>query len=441
MDRIALLKSLPFLNKVCPTTGPKIWKEHWSILTVERNKAKDDNTSENELFTNNNHALSIEPIDHNTLQSAGVAFFSSKKRRVDGWNETDSTADSANDKIDPALSNFHAYLLPASLSTSDEENTDSTSLSRDSESQKQDTKILYFFIEGECFCVDHLQIRSIEVEEARSTNENSKELRLPMSMIFSFDSCNFRVLSDDSIMDSESNFDNQELSLQQSFKRLKEFMTSEGTKIFAEYRTKEYSFQHYLALLRCPLDTGSSQPDNHYENGQTTTVDSNSLSTKDQESAEASKDHEIIRQTGDTKDKLESYHKSLKALQTVHSLFKLKAHGKIPNKMDSDDLTFVKFVNKCALECSKSFVDMEDNAVHQTEAKTNEAISEVQESIDEIVGSIFPAKRGLSMTPTKRGQDEFGNTLDFEAEMNSKLENYRSLVIEKHRMLGFVPRR
>ncbi len=260
------------------------------------------------------HALSIEPIAHHDGQSTGVAFFA-KNRAKDLENEisdmkmngctdedrdkntnhddseenghhprdviatsTTNDDDDGNNDMgkDPALLNFEAFLLPAFASNceeyGDEEgDTDGSSIGADSRGAYE-TSILYFLIDAEdgqdldIYCVDHYKIRSIQIEPSPTSaintqevaRENINEVRKPMSILLSFDSCVFRVFPHNinNIEESEMDIMRQERYLQDAFVQLKNFMIEDGKKR-SEFSTRSLSQSPIKSQSQSPTKTNT----------------------------------------------------------------------------------------------------------------------------------------------------------------------------------------
>jgi|EP00979_Chaetoceros_neogracilis_P011704 hypothetical protein len=475
MDRSTLLSSLPFLYAVSPHNGSLIWKQHWDILSQYRT-GKDEESDKVEFFPF--HALSIEPVAHHVGATAGVAFFSNKRRKVDSWNNTDSSSSSATEMKDPALVKFNAYLLPASVCsggyTVDENGKKmpvnqalnhnspvnlsiSTPMTK-SQSPKtpsgerasngiEETNVLYFVIDEEVFCVDHCQIRTIEIEEASTIQtRNSNDCKMPMSMLLTFDSCTFRIFYDSVISNAqEKMISDQESMLQNSFNKMKSFMLLDGAKL-AEFRSSSDSFYEYLCLLSAS-NHGDSSGESHTENGQTshdaimTEEGTNECNGSMEKGSEVTRND--LSETSDKvegftdnlslSERLDAYENSWSSLQSIHALLSLNAAGKTASNLDQNDVCFVALANKSAKECLKSYVASEQTFI-DGEIQADVKLSEIQESMDEVLQNIFPAKKG-HMALMNHDEDDLGR------QIKNQLSRYKDAVNTKHRIHGFIPKR
>jgi len=477
MDRSALLKALPFLYTVTPTDGPLIWKQHWDIISHHAASTKEDDSEK--LFAC--HVLSIEPIAHHVGNTAGVAFFSNKKKQVDSWNNTESSVSSeGGEPGDPALVSFAAYLLPGYHQRCSEDGMMRTPLRRKKEGSNghtgsasqpspavstasttmsnslspktpngtkavdataDETNILYFVVGQEVYCVDHYQIRSIEIEQPSTS-------AAPISLLLTFDSCAFRVFYDDVITNSEErHIREQEAVLQNCFLKLKNFMLSDG-KNYAELRSSHGSFVSYLGQLTHTLSNGESSAGSQYENGQTTNdiamgnsimAEEDSLGNRDantDQTGGSGGNNDETEISNPIVQRLDAYDKSWNALQSLHAVLKLHKRGKIAGNLDQDDNFFATLANKSAVECMKSFVEIEEDATRE-EMQSNGNLSEIQQSVDEIVRKIFPAKNDNLSASSMAIDDE----RDLEAQALDQLLKYKNAVNAKHRSLAFLPKR
>ena len=481
MDRNTLLGSLPFLYTVSPNNGVPIWKQHWDVLSEYRT-GKDDDIEKLELFPS--HALSIEPVAHHIGATSGVAFFSNKRRKLDSWNNTDSSSSSVGEISDPALVKFNAYLLTAYVcsegymvdanwtktpanqalnhtSASPLNNSSFSTTMTKSQSPKtpkaehssignEETNVLYFIVDDEVFCVDHCQIRSIEIEGSVANQANDVEA--PMSLLLTFDSCTFRIFYDNVICNAqEKSAADQESLLQKSFNKMKSFMLSDGTKV-AEFRCSNDSFCEYLWMLSSS-QYGESE-ESHTENGQTS---HDAIMTEDGINNECSESIQKGNENAQTElsevserlheftdsvplsERLIAYENSWSSLQALHALLKLHAAGKTASNLDQSDNCFIALANKSAKECVKSYVASEQTFI-EGEMKADAKLSEIQESIDEAVQNIFPAKKGHATTPSGSASLQHNNT-DLGAQIKNHLSRYKDTVNAKHKALGFIPKR
>ena len=483
MDRNTLLGSLPFLYTVSPNNGVPIWKQHWDVLSQYR-AGKDDDTEKLELFSS--HALSIEPVAHHIGATAGVAFFSNKRRKLDSWNNTDSSSSSVGESSDPALVKFNAYLLPAYVcsegymadanwtktpvnqalnhtSASPLNSSFSTTMTKSqspktpkterSSNENEETNVLYFVVDDEVFCVDHCQIRSIEIEESAVVNQaNDDDFKAPMSLLLTFDSCTFRIFYDNVICNAQEKSDaDQESLLQKSFNKMKSFMLSDGTKL-AEFRSSHDSFCEYLWMLSSSQYGESGE--SHTENGQTS---HDAIMTEDGINNECSESIQKGNENAQTElsevsdrlhdfadgvplsERLVAYESSWSSLQAIHALLKLHAAGKTASNLDQSDNCFIALANKSAKECVKSYVASEQTYI-EGEMKADAKLSDIQESIDEVVHNIFPAKKGHAATPSGSASLQHNN-MDLGAQIKNHLSRYKDTVNAKHKALGFIPKR
>jgi hypothetical protein len=486
MDRSALLNSLPFLYKVAPNgNGPLIWKQHLNLIS-QYLAGKDDNSSAH-LFPC--HALSIEPIAHHCGDTAGVAFFSNTST-WDNTNSISSTEEGEAGIGDPALVDFTAFLLSAyyqrysedgnvmktplhkqkpihspALSSASTAMTNSHSprtprgarggdagvTTMNTAPPADETHVLYFVVDQEIYCVDHCQIRSIEVEEPtnQSLNDNFGEHGnvKPMSLLLTFDSCTFRVFYDNDISNSEQrSVQEQETLLRNCFLKLKTFMLSEGTKL-AEFRSSNDSFVSYLGQLGRPDYCGESSVESQAENGQTSNPH-NSIATENsmRTSGEVDSrkddavmdDSDSIHGPNPISSRLDAYENSWKSLQALHCLLKTHKRRKVANSLDQGDKLFAMLANKSAQECTRSYVDSEVD-INREERREDEDLSKIQESIDIQIQMVFPAKKNHSSTPNK--SMDGAEDGEFGARIMEELSNYKVAVNAKHRSLGFIPKR
>ena len=477
-----MLRSLPFLYAVAPHNECLILKQHWDILSQYRT-GKDEGSDKVEFFPS--HALSIEPVAHHVGATAGVAFFSNKRRKLDSWNNTDSSSLSTGEMKDPALVKFNAYLLSALVCsegyTVDANGTKtpvsqalnhkspvnasvSTAMTR-SQSPKtprgerptngnEETNVLYFVIDEEVFCVDHCQIRSIEIEEAVPIQTRDKEdNQTPMSLLLTFDACTFRIFYDNIISNAqEQSVSDQEFMLQKSFNKMKSFMLSDGTQL-AEFRSSNDSFYEYLCLLSSSYYSESSG-ESHTENGQTShdaimteegINECNGSVQKGDESAqnELSENSEKVEGfIGDfsLSERLGAYENSWSSLQSIHALFTLNAAGKTASNLDQNDNCFIALANKSAKECIKSYVASEQTFI-DGEIQADVKLSEIQESMDDVLHNIFPAKKGLAVTPANNNGCVDHDENDLGEQIKNQLSRYKDAVNTKHRIHGFIPKR
>lgn len=485
MDRNTLLGSLPFLYTVSPNIGVPIWKQHWDVLSQYRAGKDDDDIEKLELFPS--HALSIEPVAHHIGATSGVAFFSNKRRKLDSWNNTDSSSSSVGESSDPALVKFNAYLLPAYVcsegymvadanwtktpvnqalnhtSASPLNSSFSTTMTKSqspktpkaerSSNGNEETNVLYFVVDDEVFCVDHCQIRSIEIEETVANQQaDDDDFKAPMSLLLTFDSCSFRIFYDNVIDNAQENsVADQESLLQKSFNKMKRFMLSDGTKL-AEFRSSNDSFCEYLWMLSSSQYGESGE--SHTENGQTS---HDAIMTEDGINNECSESIQKGNENAQTElsevserlheftdgvplsERLVAYENSWSSLQAIHALLKLHAAGKTASSLDQSDNCFIALANKSAKECVKSYVASEQTFI-DGEMKADAKLSEIQESIDEVVQSIFPAKKGHATSHSESTSLQHNN-MDLGAQIKNHLSRYKDTVNAKHKALGFIPKR
>lgn len=482
MDRGILLKSLPFLYEVTPSERFLIWNQHWETLS-QQHQGKEDLSSELLLFPC--HSLSIETVNCGT-DSTGVAFFSNVKRKLDSWNNTESSSSSSTtvETVDPALSKFKAYLLPVQRQISNENRDDertnfhekrgkeytspaasssSTAMTKSqspktpthagSRSGKEESCLLYFVIDQDVLCVDHRQIRSICIEEAITRDTTNREshqrdlkssVSLPMSLLFTFDSVVFRVFHDNFDSDGGGlSVSEQESVLRKNFLKIKTFMLSD-IHCTPEYGESNHSFLSYLDHLSALHHLNgdhfqSSSPD---ENGQTSNdamvarngnentdcMNLNSMDDTDraERNATGAAVHPLV-------ENLKSYEKSWQSLKSIHSLLKLRRNGKITNDLDQQNVFFGSLCNQTAIECTKSYISSEQHLLLQ-ESKAEIDLAEIEEAINRNVNKIFPVK----------GQCELQRSEDIDClqtQIEKQLSDYKKMVNSKHRALSFIPRR
>jgi len=452
-------------------------------MISQHHPGKEDLSSELVLFPC--HSLSIETITGGT-NSTNIAFFSNVKKKWDSWNNTESSSSSSSssttvDAVDPALSRFRAYLLAARRqnlgdrrdnerdnvhgkygkeSTSPAASSVSTTMTK-SQSPKtpthagsrygtEESSLLYFVIDQDVFCVDHRQIRSIEIQEASMHEKDvDPSVTLPMSLLFTFDSVVFRIFHDNVVSDDGGiNVCEQESVLKKNVLKLKTFMLSDSHGM-PEYREPNQSFLSYLDALSSPHINGDHfRASSADENGQTSNdalmtgngkenIDDSSLEKKadgttmhDTESAET---NESWTGGHSLDEYLNSYEKSWHSLESVHSLLKLRTNVKIVNDLDEHNVFFGGLCNQSAMECMKSYVTSEQFLLLQ-ESKAEEQLSDIEEAINRNVHKIFPAK----------GQVELQRSDDLELlqmQIEKQLSQYKQMVNAKHRALSFIPRR
>lgn len=490
MDRGDLLKSLSFLYEVSPSKRLLIWNQHWETLSHHHHHHHQGNEDlSNEFLLFPYHSLSIETVTCGA-DSAGVAFFSNVKRRLDSWNNTESSSSSTTvETVDPALSKFRAYLLPVQrqkvLGNRDGERTNfhekqgkdytspgassaSTAMTKSqspktpthagSRSGKEESSLLYFVIDQDIFCVDHGQIRSIEIEEAstRDTiNQSSSRkdidpsVTLPMSLLFTFDSVVFRVFHDNvNSDDGRISVSEQESFIKKSFLKIKTFMLSDSHGML-ECRESDQSFLSYLDLLSSPqhIDGDHFDASSADENGQTSndalvkengkehtgntnlkTLDSTAMDNSEHEETNASMTgvHSLV-------EYLNSYEKSWHSLTSIHSLLKLRRNGKVVNDLSQHNTFFGNLCNQAAVECTKSYVSSEQYLLLE-ESKAEEELSQIEEGINRNVHKIFPAKGQFELQSSEH--------IDLlQTQIETQLSEYKKMVNAKHRALSFIPRR
>lgn len=467
MERIALLNSLPFLYHVTPVNGAIIWKQHWDLISQDLASKNYTSTSSYEkMFPC--HAVSIEPIAHHCGHSAGVAFFSKKKSYESSsiWNHDNSMVSTEDECGDPALVNFTAYLLSAhherssfggettspsnrfgsgyspALSSASTAMTNSNSPRTPKNGRAPDgmasdeTSVLYFVIDNEMYCVDHFQIRSMEIEEAtKGTSDENKQLK-PMSLLLTFDSCTLRVFYDNVISNTEDKpNEQQETLLQSSFLKLKSFMLSSGTK-FADLRSSNDSFLSYLSQLVYPDHPGESSHGSQ-QNGQTSDPSNNTFTSEGMQAVNRLESNGAVA-SNPILSRIDAYKNSWNSLKSIHCLLKLHQRGKIAGNLDQDDKFFLMLANKSARECRKSYLDSDDD-MNNEELRTDNSLTEIQESLDKVMLTAFPPKKHNSSKSNKNISNP--NNADFESQIRKELTRYKSTVKAKHRTLGFIPKR
>ena len=219
-------------------------------------------------------------------------------------------------------------------------------------------------------------------------------------------------------------------------------MVSEGSKL-AEFRSSSDSFSSYLGDLSIGSpadDCGESSLESHPENGQT------SIPEHSMNGSNSDTHHEVLNgadcqwldTTRSISSCLNSYHNSWKSLQSLHSLIKIHKQRKVANTLDQDDSLFVMLANRSAQECMKSYVES-DVVTAQEERLGGEGLAKIQESIDDLVQNVFPAKKHNSSTPNKL--HVFEQNKDLASRVKEDLTKYKELVKVKHRSMGFLPKR
>lgn len=482
MDRSILLKSLPFLYEVSPSERFLIWNQHWEKISQHHQPGNDILSDDDQLFPC--HSLSIETVACGGT-GAGVAFFSNARKKLDNWNITESHSSStAGEMLDPALSRFKAYLLPAQSKNDIEKvpqdtayvvesrrnehgspvaSSASTSMTKSqspktpSLGQREECSILYFVVDQDIFCVDHRQIRSIEIQEGITENseschmKNSKDTNhlqaLPMSLLFTFDAVVFRVFYDHVVTDAdEGSTHEKEAKLQQSFLKLKRFMLAQSEKMTGK-QIPNQSFGSYLETLSPSRLHGCTSPSASVdENGQTSNDAIVTGEARDKMSCgnlkhveDASVDG--IRNDIDTKDPskdgssllvyLSAYDKSWDSVKSIHSLLKLRQRGNVVNDLNHENLFFGTLCNQSAVECMKSYV-WSEHLLSIEESEVDAKLTEIEDAIDRDVHKIFPAK----------GQFESQReVIELQPQIELQLSKYKKYVTAKHRTLGFIPKR
>ncbi len=205
----------------------------------------------------------------------------------------------------------------------------------------------------------------------------------------------------------------------------------------------------HLFALRTD-DCAESSIESENENGQTSnpsTINITNRSTDDfdnnsttagvgnRQNHDGRGQNEQLR-TNPISSRLDAHDNSWKSMQAIQCLIKMHKKRKVANNLDQGDTLFTSLANKSARECTRSYMNSELET-YQLECLGDESLSQIQESMEEVVHQIFPAKKNYSQssTPNKTKDD------DFSRQIEEELQRYKTAVTAKHRSLGFTPKR
>lgn len=464
------LSSLPFLIPVTFDSGPSICKKH--LKQILQSEADDPHITK--FFSN--HLSSIEPTSHTNGKSTGAAFFCPKSH-VTGEKECNDDSASTTDcdliANDPALVKFSAYLVPASYleptmslqtphsktgnkqGVSPVPSTGSTSISKSQSpwtpgnfplsAETQAMKLLYFAIgdlekansETIFFCVDHCQIRSLELQNVNSNEVHSDMEDVssdkPYCLTIQFDSCSFRIFHENVVMESKQDKMSEQKIICDSFSCIKEFILTDGRKSI-DLRPHHFSFECFLEHMNPTNEVISEQQSNEAE-GQTSHDMPMKMMHHDSEQTSEPNALPLSENMSLVKDQLDRYNKSWKAVLAVDAVLKLHANGRMGG-LNQGNKVFTSILKTCSELCGKLYLTQSEIEMIQEENSLQEALLRMEEQMDGTIRALFPAKKNT--TPTNKLNLE--NIFNLESQVAEQLESYKSAVRDRYHTAYLVKR-
>lgn len=455
------LSSLPFLIPVTFDSGPSICKKH--LKQILQSEADDPQITK--FFPN--HLASIEPTSHSNGKSTGAAFFCPKSLLGRGKEYNDDSASTTDCDLianDPALVRFTAFLVPAnyleptmSLQTpqskasnkqgiSPAPSSGSTSISKSQSpwtpgkvplsSEKQEMKLLYFAIgdlekadsETILFCVDHCQVRSLELQNVMNNEVNSDmedvSSEKPYCLTIQFDTCSFRIFHENVVMETKQDEMSEKIIIYDSFSCIKEFILTDGRKS-VDLRAFHFSFECYLEHMTSANEVISEQQSNEAEGQTSHDIPMNMMHHDSGQSSEP-KSSPVAENKHLVEHQLDTYNKSWKAVLAVDAVVKLHANGRL-GTLNQGNKVFTSISKTCSELCGELYLTQSEYELIQEEDRLQEALSRMEGQMDSTIRALFPAKKNI--TPTNKMTSE--NIYHFESQVTEQLKSYKSAVRDR----------